>query len=560
MYADIHCHPGTAAYDRARMADHGKDKMPFDPWNIPQSDLVRQVQGKHAVGYSQCDLAKNTIAGVKLQFAALYPIEKKYFAGIDGGRIGMKMVTEFYRRVSGDGETLAIEWLINQIRTEPGMAKLEKPSLQFMQNRPITFPLERIHYLQNGRYDYFEELKSEYKFYRNKTGLPGSTEELQLYPNGLKKNWNGTYHLAKPGLDFQQKFNMDNAEVVMVLTIDGIHALGVGNPEDDYVREGQVRKDVTIGKLKSRIRQLKGDEPLEDNELPYWEHRPFFVTFAHHFNNSLCGHARSLPPLAKMIFDQRKNMDKGILRQATYEVMQELLGLDAHLNSTGSSRIHIDVTHMSAASRKNYYEQIIRPFNRRSENRNNKIPVIASHTSYSGIHWLDDQIKNAHREVEDEKFHVNGFLGCSINLSDEDVVEIHSSRGLLGLSFDRRILGYDAMPWLSNLPFLGLHRRQTRRLIHRTIREFVNIPFCYHLEEPLRIWDVLSMGTGFGNFCEPLTRYPTVLQFKIFEEDLIEILSTLRKEEPLWFGSYRPEKLARKICFENAVEFVKKHY
>src|SRR5271170_1382685 len=102
MYADIHCHPGTAAYDRVRMADRGKDKLPFDPWHIPQSDLVQQAQGKHTMSYSQCDLAKNTVAGVKLVFAALYPIEKKYFAGVEGGRIGKKMVAEFYRRASAE--------------------------------------------------------------------------------------------------------------------------------------------------------------------------------------------------------------------------------------------------------------------------------------------------------------------------------------------------------------------------------------------------------------------------------------------------------------------------
>jgi hypothetical protein len=559
MYADIHCHPGTAAYDSLRMGDQGNDMIPFDPWHIPQSDLVRQAQGKRTAGYSQCDLAKDTAAGVKLLFAALYPIEKKYFSGIDGGRIGKKMVAEFYRRVCVDGDLQAHEWLLSQVRTEPGLENIGK--LDFLNTRSMGYPSERIQYLQNGRYDYFEELRREYKFYRNKAGLQGSTiDALQLYPNGLKKNWCGTYHLAQSGRDFEQKFRHDDDDVMIVLTIEGIHALGVGNPEDESVREGQEKKDVSIGKLKSRIRQLKGEEPLEDDELMHWEHRPFFITFAHHFNNTLCGHARSLPPLAKIIYDQRKNMDKGILRQATYEVMQEFLGLDSSLNPTGSSRIHIDVTHMSAASRKNYYEQIIRPFNRKTENRNFKIPVIASHVGYSGIHWLEDQIRNANREEEDEKFHVNGFLGCGINVCDEDLVEIHTSGGLLGISFDRRLLGDSNVQWFNNLPFLDSERRQSLRLISRMIREFVNIPFYYHLEHPLRIWDILCLGTGFEGFGEPLARYATVLQFKTFEEDLIEILERLKKEEPLWFGNFNPEHLARKICFENAVEFVKKHY
>jgi hypothetical protein len=131
---------------------------------------------------------------------------------------------------------------------------------------------------------------------------------------------------------------------------------------------------------------------------------------------------------------------------------------------------------------------------------------------------------------------------------------------LLGISFDRRLLGDSNVQWFNNLPFLDSERRQSLRLISRMIREFVNIPFYYHLEHPLRIWDILCLGTGFEGFGEPLARYATVLQFKTFEEDLIEILERLKKEEPLWFGNFNPEHLARKICFENAVEFVKKHY
>jgi hypothetical protein len=98
------------------------------------------------------------------------------------------------------------------------------------------------------------------------------------------------------------------------------------------------------------------------------------------------------------------------------------------------------------------------------------------------------------------------------------------------------------------------------KLFAGTIAQFVRIPFAYHLDEPLRIWDTLCLGTGFDGPMDPIHRYATVLQFKTVEEDLIEILAGLKKEEPVWFGSHNPEELARKICFENAFEFVVKHY
>ena len=79
MYADLHCHPGAAAYDQAHPGAGGKDKIPFDPWQIPQSNLINQSRGKSAFGYSQGDLAKSVTAGAKLLFTSLYPVEKGFF-------------------------------------------------------------------------------------------------------------------------------------------------------------------------------------------------------------------------------------------------------------------------------------------------------------------------------------------------------------------------------------------------------------------------------------------------------------------------------------------------
>ena len=261
-----------------------------------------------------------------------------------------------------------------------------------------------------------------------------------------------------------------------------------------------------------------------------------------------------------MVVDQHKNMNKGVLKHGTYEVMQELLGLDERLRPTGSKRILIDVKNMSAAARSDYYKYVLRPFNYKPANKGCKIPLIASHVGYSGIDRLEVQTKNTHLDKEDAHFRINNFLAWSINLCDEDVIEVHHSRGLIGISFDQRLLGASPVPRLVNLRLKATLRRQAMKLFASTIAQFVRIPFAYHLDEPLRIWDTLCLGTGFDGPIDPIDRYATVLQFKTFEEDLIEILAGLKKKEALWFGSYNPERLARKICFENAYEFVVKHY
>lgn len=467
MFADIHCYPGKVAYDSSVMALDGFDKLPMDPWQIPQSNLEGQSRGRQAIDYSQCDLVKSTQARVKLMFASLSPIEKGFLNGSTGGQIDKKIIAEYFRRIHYEGEAPASEWLIRHLKTQPGMENVKKQELAFLQNRFIRLPLERIMYLQDGNYDYYEELKREYKFYLSKAGEKAITpHKLQLVPRGPKRKWEGVYQLAQNGGEVLYRLRPDNDDVVIVLTLEGIHSLGVGNPEDELLRPGVLPKDVSIGKLKSRIRQLKGEECLEDPLLKKWQHCPFYISFASHFNNTLCGHAHSLPYNSRFIYDQRRNMDKGVLKNATYGIWRELLGLDDHLNRTDSRRILIDIKHMSAASRQDYYKNIIRPFNRKPENALSKIPLIASQVGYSGIDELETLVKNAQEGKENENYQANGFKAWNINLCDEDVIEIHNSGGLIGISLDQKLLGFYQKPWLFNLPQLEKEKGQEPTCTH----------------------------------------------------------------------------------------------
>lgn len=561
MYADIHCYPGKVAYDSLVMAQDGQDKLPMDPWQIPQSNLHHQVKARQAVEYSQCDLAKSTQARVKLMFAALYPIEKGFFYGVSGGKINKMMIGEYFRKLHFEGESQALDWLTGHLKTQPGLEYVKKSDLSFFQNRYSRLPLERILFLQNGHYDYFEELIREYKFYLSKSGEKAFTRnKIKLEMRGPQRNWEGTYQLAHQGSDVLYRLRPDNDDVVIVLTLEGIHSLGIGNPEDEFLRTGEKPKDVSIGRLKSRIRQLKGEESLEDASMKKWEHTPFFITFAGHFNNTLCGHAHSFPALARYIYDQRQNMDKGILKNAAYSIMLELLGLDDELKTTGSRRILIDVKHMSAASRQDYYKRIIRAHNRKPENVLSKIPVIASHVGYAGIDSLDTLIQNAHRGKEADDFQVRRFKAWNINLCDEDIIEIHHSGGLIGIALDQHLLGFYQNSWLSNLAIPSIERKRARNLLARTLEQFIHVPFDYNLPEPSKIWDILCLGTGFDGANNPMNGYATVLEMHKLEDDLVEILHRMKRERPKWFGNLSPENLSRKICFENAYDFVVEHY
>lgn len=215
---------------------------------------------------------------------------------------------------------------------------------------------------------------------------------------------------------------------------------------------------------------------------------------------------------------------------------------------------------MSASSRQDYYKNIIRPYNRKPENTLSKIPVIASQVGYSGIDGLDEMSKNARDGREDDNFQVRGFKAWSINLCDEDVIEIHHSEGLIGISLDQQLLGFYQKSWLFDLPLQFSERKRARGLLARTIEQFIHIPFDYNLSDPTKIWDILCVGTGFDGSNNPLNGYATVLDMHRLEDDLISILARMKKDNPKWFGASSPHTLARKICFENAFDFVVKHY
>jgi microsomal dipeptidase-like Zn-dependent dipeptidase len=329
-----------------------------------------------------------------------------------------------------------------------------------------------------------------------------------------------------------------------------MHSLGVGNYPWENI------KDVSGPVLLGRISSLK--DPRQ------WPHRPFFITFSHHFNNTLCGHAHSVPGLAsKILFDQREMRDRGFTALG-FEAALALLGLDNNLRPDGSPRILIDVKHMSARGRQDYYDRIVRPYNARPENAANKIPIVASHVGYSGVSHLQAQIDKALGNEERDNYKVDGFYAWNINVSNEDVIEIHKSGGLIGLSFDQRIMGLDKVLIAFNLQdFLKgkkKKRREAQRAMRRTIEAIARIPFDNALAEPHRIWDELSIGTDFDGFIDPLFGYSTMLDFPDFEKDLVESLEEIKKAHPNWFGTLDAHQAARKICFENARDFVLRHY
>src|SRR5205085_7337489 len=114
-------------------------------------------------------------------------------------------------------------------------------------------------------------------------------------------------------------------------------------------------------------------------------------------------------------------------------------------------KILIDIEHMSLWSRWQLYSMLRSP-----DNSDKYIaPIICTHAGLTG-QSINDRVKYLHRKPEDvgevyevvylkpKSPYIDGvYFNCSsINLYNEDVEAILISGGLIGLSFDQRILGF----------------------------------------------------------------------------------------------------------------------
>ncbi len=463
----------------------------------------------------------------QIHFAFLSPAEKGFFAGVEGGALTPGTMQQFFDCVATRDNKQLKKWISDHalVSSRSGFNKFDwLTALSDQISQPAA------NYVKCGQYDYFEELKRQYRLFR-------------------AADRDGNCSLVLPGKNLSTGHN-DQTKVV--LAINGIHSLGIGNPEDECVHDGQARLDVSLGRLKSRIHQLKGEEPLDDPNLSRWEHPPMMMRLAHHFGNGIFGHARSLPENARMLFDQSRNLNKGVIKASGYEIVRELLGLDENLRPTGSRRILIDMLHLSAASRNNLYEQVYRIYNK-NINPAHPIPVIFTGAAYSGIDYLFEMIRNGEEGIDGDNQRVNGYYGGSINLSDEDVLAVFWSNGLIALTLEECRLG-DERGGIEKV-FSNSARSKAMRLLSRQIAGIISIPFAYHLAAPLNIWNCLSIGPGLGSPASMIAHYRNEPDLKTLQQDIEEVLFKLKRDEPMWFGGYKPCQLAEKICRENVREF-----
>lgn len=321
----------------------------------------------------------------------------------------------------------------------------------------------RVNAIQNVN-NYFEDVEREYQFYEQLHNQPVDTN-----------SGNYRYCLVKNYQDLQASLALPTADrtIFVIMSIEGLHVLNnnLSAAPDEAAFLNNVRK------------------------IKAWRCPPFFVTFSHHFYNHLCGHARSLTGIVGGATDQSEGIDTGFTPLGK-KVLKETLS-----NQNGR-RIYIDVKHMSAVGRREYYKILD------TEYAGQDIPVIVSHGAANGYRALDARTSDAPAIG-------NTLLHDDINLYDEDILRVARSKGIFGLQLDeRRIAGEEAVKSVKHSVFINKIRHYRAELLWRQIQYIAELLDRNNLPA----WDCMALGTDFEGVINPLNGYLTAETLVHLEE------------------------------------------
>ena len=432
---DLHAHPSFRAFNDRGENDEIPDpniwvkRIPSDEDEVFIFDLLKQFGIQvGSVFLSQVNLEAAVKGKLECICAALYPLERG-----------------FIKRGSNQEDI--------------GIANTDVGNFDRIIAYLTGFHVDRINELQTFSTSYFQQLKQEYKYLKK-------TQNITDYSNH-------TYELVNSydELEAARQRSTDAKKVLpLILSLEGAHAFAsdIYKTDDGYkaidttengkpvfegtLIEGELVDMVKAEKEGNQEAFLAFQKQLLANVWhvkTMWETPPFFVTFSHHFYNHLAGHAETfkielsqIPILGsvinatigslanKWLLDQKGKIDGtkyfnlGITDFGK-EVIKRLLMTDGTHRS-----ILIDVKHMSAQARVDYYKML------REDYGDKRIPIIFSHGAVNGRKKLKDYKKDKPKKRK------STFNTGNINMFDDEINTIIESDGLMGIMIDeRRIIG-----------------------------------------------------------------------------------------------------------------------
>lgn len=372
-----------------------------------------------------------------------------------------------------------------------------------------SLPPKRLRYVSRIK-SYFADLEHEAKYY----------EDLNLtVPDSMTDK----YMLIGNKSEFNECMAAGDNVIGVVFSIEGANAFDKGL---DLKRDTALRETV-LGNIR-RVKQ--------------WDYPPLFISLAHHFYNEICGHARSLPKIARILLNQNREIGEGFTPFGT-EVVKRLLDFD----KSDNRRILIDIKHMSVKSRNEYFQMIKE---HEVNNPNDKIPIIVSHGACNRYKETDDEPNS--NKVTSKKMYEK-----KINLIDHEIVEIAGSGGIFGIQLDERVI--------ASKKELRAARKEARkegqphiawsRLVWNQIEYIAELLDS----NDLPAWDTACLGSDFDGIIDPLDAFWTAENLGLLEiglknhaNDYMKIKGPNLKPE----NQISSDEIVRKFISDNARDFI----
>jgi len=494
---DLHCHPQYKPFARA----HAEDGQP----PLSQSNSANHRSSLwHYNPPRLTDRLANYFLGVT-KFS-----QNNLTAAMYGRLlvmvIGMGSVEKFFfKNKFGTG---SITDLVDDFASEFG--------------RPRINAIERMT-------NYWNDFKSEMQF----------MQDQENQPVKIDGHWY-TYRLVKNFADLQINIEQNENEetgktktnpiaISIIPASEGLHILNCG-----------LEQNCDPDEVKQNARTLKN-----------MTNAPWFVTFSHHFFNELCGHARSLRKQIGKLANQEEGIN-GPFKDLGEEV------LDILLDENNGRRILIDVKHMSAIGRKQFYEL-------RKRKYNNEIPVIISHGVCNGLPTLGATVSNYPElgnsfitPIENVRGGDGEFKNFNlINFFDDEILEMVNSEGIIGIQLDeRRLANDDAIDKVKHSLFRNKMMHYRSELVWKQVQYMAELLD----NNGLYAWGNMAIGSDYDGLVDPLNSFWTVEQYDDLASYLERHAHNYFKEHPERlkhsFNKISADLVIQNIFRDNAWKFL----
>ncbi len=368
----------------------------------------------------------------------------------------------------------------------------------------------RVNHVQQLK-SYYEDLMLEYDYY---TQLHDTFVDINntLYRYRL-------VHSYQEIINCQEQDPDDAQTIFIVLSIEGLHCLiaDIDQSPDEQIILDNLRKIKT------------------------WEYAPFFVTVAHHFDNQICGHAKSLYGQVSKQTDQSTGLNR-VINPIGLKVIDQLL------DASVGRRIYVDIKHMSIKSRLQYYDLLEKQY------KKEKIPIIVSHGALMG-RTLDGKVNKISPELG------KSFFAKDINFFDEEIIAIAKSDGIFGFQLDEKRLASNAkMKSLKHPLFLHKIRHVRAELLWNQIQyiaELLN-------KNRLPAWDIMAIGSDFDGIINPINGFLTAEDLttlmEYIERYAYNYMNERGKKELSRRNQIKAAEIVQRIFSTNATNFLAKWF